>query len=288
MISEYISPANLRLLGRWVQPPLSASFWLYWANTKSFERFSIPNIDGRMAYFDGNHFQIEKDMKIIEDIAEKEAKNGNKSYFDNFEKISLEILEAHLKTEKECLKLFNDGNLKSASEKFILSMRETIAPWTLGIVLGYGVEKAMAEIIAKEKINPLVAASYVRVSKPTYLMKYDRECKKIAKKLEEIKLLEKTKGMHAGDAMKLIEKDAPAIHSEIKSILNEFDWVGTHHFWAEGLTEHKFFHHLHEISSGRMAEKEQEESETQPRIISTCTESGILILMTSRRMRSSA
>lgn len=254
---DYLRKDKLRLLGRWVQPPLSGEFWMYWARTEPYKALGIEDVDGAIAILDHNYFVQTKDLDIIEGAAQRAVQEEDKDFFKNFSKVSDKPIEDLLNIGPKALKDYEVSDLQKSFSTFAHSFRDNITPWLIAIFFGYGVEREISSLAKKEGIGLEILAPYARSPKPTLLLQYNTKTAEIANELKEAKLFEVIKNSNPTDSLSKIEKEDNTLHDKIQQHLKEFEWVGTHHFWGDPLDARKLFEHILAITP----EKESELSE---------------------------
>lgn len=243
----YLKKSNLRLIGRWVQPVLGGSFWPWWPRTRSFDKYGFEGIDGRMAFLDHNHFDIAKDVAIMENRAIEALETENLAFFRKAYLDSIKTINWFEKKGIKAMHQFGKGDVQGSMETFVPAMREIIAPWSVAIFLSYGTERFMERLAEREGLDPHSVASFVRVPRPTPLMEYEIKTRKIANELEDAGFTERAMMKSPRDALKMLRKASPTIYDELISHVKKYEWIGTHHFWGEPLTPEKLIDHVQEL-----------------------------------------
>ncbi|NQU98809.1 hypothetical protein HQ533_05040 [Candidatus Woesearchaeota archaeon] len=153
--------------------------------------------------------------------------------------VSEKVFNNHLKLipkVKEC----QEANTNLFKE-FIFSSRDIMVPWLLTCML-------TDDLIINYSKKIKVPYTEILNSTPmieTPMITEHKESLKIKKLLEEKGLLDLIRKDY-DKALEEIKKDK-IIWDKIEKHLEEFDWVGFHHFWGETLTLDKFLKELHKV-----------------------------------------
>jgi phosphohistidine swiveling domain-containing protein/predicted DNA-binding protein YlxM (UPF0122 family) len=248
-----LNPKDWFCYGQWMQLPLSASFWVHWYDKKLAEKMGIKPLYGGLIMTNGYTIPYKKDLEIMKAQLRAAVENMEASFFEKFEEVTLEILEEHLKLVpllKECKKA--DAELFN---KFITSAKKVTAPWTLWVILSDDMGDLLIKIAEKHGISPNAIVDYIP-KRETPMIKQHKEALEIKQALKEKGLLEPLKNSFE-NALVEIKKDKES-WNKIESHLEEYDWVGLHHFWGETLNLDKFLEEIIELKELKTDERKED------------------------------
>lgn len=225
--------------GQWEQPPLSASFWVYWHNRDIVEKIGIKNLDGRIIMVNGHTIVYKKDLEILRTYLKKACEDNDEFFFKRLNRISLRILKEHLGLVSSL------GGCKEISielfDRFIASSKRVTVLWWINVPFS----DYIGEILVDKADGLGISATGVVRSIPSreaLMIKQHYGALKIKRILEEKGLLEKLKDSIESILVGL--KKDKALLQRIQNHVKEYEWVGTHHFWGEPLSVEKFLKSL--------------------------------------------
>lgn len=176
----------------------------------------------------GHTIVFNEDLKALKSRLIWACQKQDKDFFKRFGEISQEVLENHLKivpyleNSKASLKLLS---------KFLDSAKLVMVPWMLTVFHSDFMGDILAETAAKYGLDINKVINCVP-KKETLMIKEYREALEIKKEL-----LKKFKSpKNALDKV----KDDEILWKAVCDHVKKYEWVGTHHFWGEPLTEVKF------------------------------------------------
>lgn len=225
--------------GRWIQPTLSASFWVYWHEGKVLKELFPEYRFSQIKYVDGHCLGFNKDQAFC---GTKIASAVDKSDFlEKFDKIGNDLEQAHLHLLDESL------SPEDYTKKLFSTYQEIVCFWWLAILLGEEIEKFITKnefASGNQEINEKIAS----VRRPTWLEQQSEEVSKFARIAKENGLT----------SFSEIENDV-SLSDKIEIHVKKFEWFGTHHWMGEPYDKTKCIEQIVE----RLNKQPQENSEVQ-------------------------
>lgn len=218
-------------LGRWLAPTLSWVPWMYWGKGGTIKKLGLPE-SGEYVLFDGYGF-LNKDAVItIQNRARKEIESDDYSLFDVWFSETDRILgqwasfyKRPTSSIKDKIRLFAD---------YMDWYAHVTQNWHLVFLFEEIIHEHIEKLSADDNLSMDAVSSHLHPIRPTLLMKEQVAVRAIQRKL----------------------KNGENVDDNIKKHLEEYEWVGTHHFWGEPLTEKKI---KEELSKEPLADETKSE-----------------------------
>lgn len=215
--------------GQWMEPPLSADFWLHWGKTKAVRQLSSKtNFD--VIFFNGHYYLWKESYYSLMNKSYLAAKQGNHNYFNNFiiicKKTARKILkdERYLKTKKS----FSIKELKDIFDSF----QELFGPWMLVFPIAEGVEKCFKEELNKSKVDFSSVVPVFQSGPQPWRNLQHREMIDFIQQLARrtsLNLLKKEIRKIAD----VLQRKYPVLWRAMNSHVHRFEWVRCHNFQIE-------------------------------------------------------
>lgn len=195
--------------GKWVEPVLSATFWL------EFELKDLGfNFFGDIRVLRGSYYLLKKDLDKTVEFVDNKMKKDRK-WFNKF----------FLICDKRVKKILYYKEHKNLSG-FLKTVTELLNCSMVVELLDYGLERYIEKISKKTGIAVSDVLSQIKPHKKTFLMQYHEELKNLKEE-------------------------------DIKEFVRKYQWVGTHVFMGEPLTEKKVKKELSEIKNKKEKNKKE-------------------------------
>jgi len=226
--------------GQWVQPPLGGCFWIR-SHGPFWKKLGLPDVDKKILEINGYFFVYQKEWDTIKNFTKDICKKEDKSFIENFKKVSLQIFEEAKEVEIEIEK--NEKSKEELFDIFVNYNRKIMAPWYSTCLLS----DFTGEIIKEEAIKHNQDFNEIldRIPiKETIMLKQNKDILKIKRKIKE-------KGLSNEEVRKDDE-----IWREIQEHIKEYEWIGTHHFWGDPYNVDKFFEDMLYLKEQENVEKD--------------------------------
>ncbi len=237
--------------GQWEQPPISAAFWVNWYNEKICREMGLPVFNGGLIMINGHTVVNKGDLHVLQAKFREACDAEDTMFFQRINNTSMKVFNKHAALVEK-LRKTSDEKLFHDVLDFCF---EAIPPWFVSVVLSDYAGDVLAQK-AEEKGLPLSRILSFIPHRETLMLKQHREVVEIKQKLQEKNLL----GLVQNNVKKsLIEiKKYPELWRKIEKHVEEFEWVGTHHFWGDPLTIEKL---LREAAIAKHVQEEPVEGE---------------------------
>jgi len=225
-------------LGRWVQPTISVAFWHTWAQDDFMDHVGLPRCNGDTIQLDGFHWFLKKDMGGVYNATKKAAERTDKKFFDRFNK-RCNSIKQEVMNDVEQLKQLGKGNTAQEMKFFIDSFSKIFPPWVGVFPMGDGVEAVVKELADKEGISMEDVSSLIKIPEETAITAQKKEAHNLYREIK--------KAVKSKDTEKIIDalkKEFPDLYTLVKEHIEEFEYLGVHHFAGEPLTEKRFMQEM--------------------------------------------
>jgi len=229
VIEKYgLNPKEWIHYGQWVQPPFSASFWIHRYDKDIIKKMGINSLNGRFIMVNGYNILFKDDLVILNKHLRRVCNNKDKNFFERFNRISLKILDDHLKL-CSVLEDCKEADIE-LFDRFITSAKRVMVPWYISVILVDFLGEILLEKAEKYNIGSSTIVNSIP-EKETLMINQYNEALGIRSLLEKKGLL--------GAREEKIKQDKE-LWKKIEDYVKEYGWVGTHHFWGEPLSINKF------------------------------------------------
>lgn len=226
-----LNPKDWHYWGRWMEPPLSADFWMYWGEAKIMRKISSKKINCDVIYFNGHYYLWKRGYQSLIEESYKVAKRGDHDYLNSFirvcERISKQILESeyYLKNKKEIF------SVKELGEFFNL-FQELFGPWMAVFPIAVGIEKYFEEQLHRFRVSFSDVAPVLQSGPQPWGNIQHREAIGFIKQLARTNSLdilrEKTK-----EVINILQKKHPDLLRAMNNHVSRFEWIRCHNFQIE-------------------------------------------------------
>ncbi|MFH1750057.1 MAG: PEP-utilizing enzyme [Candidatus Micrarchaeota archaeon] len=231
-------------LGRWVQPTLSMCFWPLYTKRKSYLELGLPKADADNIQLDGHYIERAPNQERIERIIDEALEKMDDAPLKHFVHVANMATRYHLNISSGIDR--NGLPVRETLARFFASMNELIPPWIVSIYYGYAMERAVAKEMSKLGLSNIDLAGYIHPSKPTMLMRQEREAREFADYIRNIDLPHIRLNDNPSKIMGVLNQNHSKLAGKINAHLKEFEWMGTHHCWGEPLTMERLFTQIKE------------------------------------------
>lgn len=211
-------------LGEWQMAALNGEFWFRWYEPKMLEMVGLPMVEPGLLVIDGFFFVRESQRKEMVNFVTGILKRRDGQKLREFKASILSIIEDHMKLGPD------SKNIAQSWKDFVLSTNRIMAPWTMLCIISDDISSILLGA-AKDSGIPEIEFLEAIPEQDTILISRQKEIRDLKKKIE--RSLPLKKGMLKG-----ILAD-PMLAKDFNEHLSRHSWVGTHHFWGEGLTPEK-------------------------------------------------
>lgn len=212
-------------VGKWIQPAFSGDFWLrpygvYWI------KLGMPKVIQGVLEINGNFYIHNNERESIRKFLNRICKIKDQKFVDNFRKITTEIFEEYKKVEKD---LENPNkSLKELYDIFIEYSSKIMSSWYSSWQLTDFISEIIEEWSSANNKNLKEVIDSIPY-KQTILLKHNKDILEIKKEMKKRKLNEKS-----------VKRDKE-LWDKIQRLIEEYRWIGTHHFWGEPYSIEKFY-----------------------------------------------
>lgn len=226
--------------GEWQQPPLSAHFWVSWFKKDICKELDLQRLDGKLIMFNGHTIASVNDIKLVKNKLLGVYKNNDVNFFNNYSKETKKIIKRYLELIPKLEKFDSTTNANNLFKLFVDLTEDIFCVWYLSVILGDDISELLVSESAKHGAQVLNIMDNIP-KKETLMMREIADALKIKNFLQEKDILSSIKKVKGNNvAWRMIQKH-----------IQEYAWVGTHHFWGEPLTAGRLLNDI------RRAEKQR-------------------------------
>ncbi|MFH1053980.1 MAG: PEP-utilizing enzyme [Candidatus Woesearchaeota archaeon] len=231
-----IKPEEWVYYGRWKQPPISDYYWLFWSNPEYCKDIGIKPVPNGYFLVDGYNVIKKEMLDIINNSFTKAIENNDYDFIENIIQKWNAFYPKHLDVAKE----LKTDNLLKSFKVFNKSALKVINFWFACMISDH-----MGELLVKKAeelgLSPIKVLESLP-EKKTIMIKQARDLLKLKKLFKEkgiYQLLEKS----INEGKEALRKDKE-LFKKVLDFIEEYEWIGTHHFWGDPYNEDKFFEDL--------------------------------------------
>lgn len=206
--------------GRWIQPTLSASFWVYWHKTNVLSELLPEYKFEQFKYVNGHCLGYIPDQEFCA-LKIAEVLGSDNNFINAFEAIGEKIEADHLAV------LDSDLEINSYIKELFATYQEVVGFWWLMILMGEEIQKYLIDnnyASSEQEINEKLAD----IRRPTLLEKQSCEVDKITRSAKDAGITSIADLENNREILKMIDDH-----------VKKFEWFGTHHWTGEPYTRQK-------------------------------------------------
>lgn len=203
--------------GRWIQPPLSGTFWCYWNNTQSLRELFRKRVFNNILFLHGYTLMNKKDPEAMQFmISEMFESNTTALFRMKFEHVAAKYKHQHL-----AVFYTNHEDERENIRELFRTYQEVVGLWWFGVAFG----DELQNYIVRKKLVASENKLLQKINKSPRIEKTWLEVQN-----EEINTLVRF-------YKKTNDLQSPVLQEAIKYHVSHFDWFGTHHWMGNAYSE---------------------------------------------------
>lgn len=222
-------------IGRWVVPTLAWDFCYRWGVGKVLKEFQATTKEGFLI-LDGHCYFHKENNEVVEKLFRKPTETQYSQFFDKFLSLTEEVFNDFysLRTNAPV----NDPT--SSLKEFFKRFDEIVCPWVVSILAGDILEEEILKKAKEQKVEMSQLLERIGNFKKNFSTVAHDEMRQIRDELNKRNLLSASEVE--------IEKSAPEIYKKIADFVEEYEWLGTHHFWGTPMSVERFLDEVKSLS----------------------------------------
>jgi len=217
--------------GRWIQPPLSGTFWCYWNETQSLKELFGKRLFNPILFLHGHTLMNKKDQVSMQSMLSDMFKSNTAALF----RVKLEHVAIKYKFQHLALLNTDYQEEQKYIQELFRTYQEIVGLWWFGVAFG----DELQNYILKEKL----------VSSEEKLLKKINENPRTEKTWLEMQNEEIN--TFAGFYIDTKKFHSSNLQDTIKSHVSHFDWFGTHHWMGNAYSKEKCLKQIKEQSKNK-------------------------------------